>query len=80
MISQPQRSQEQAAIDTPEATPAVRFRAPNGSHWKVFELEAGRAGPSLIFSSDDGFRRVRAYPRDWRSLDADALWALSWGR
>ena len=61
--------------------PAVRFRAPNGSHWKVFEMrDPVRDSASLIFSSDEGFRRVRTFPADWTALDPAALWALSWSR
>ena len=61
--------------------PGVRFRAPNGSWWRVFEAsDLQRGSRSLIFTSDDGFRRVRDYPTDWAELDAVALWELSWRR
>lgn len=59
--------------------PTIRFRAPNGSEMQVFEL-VRPCGSSLVFSSDEGFRRVRRYPPDWRTLDAAALWELSWTR
>jgi hypothetical protein len=35
---------------------------------------------SLIFSSDEGFRRVRQFPADWDALDPRSLWELSWSR
>jgi hypothetical protein len=61
---------------------AVHFRAPNGSQWKVFEMPDGspEGAASLIFSSDEGFRRVRQFPADWDALDPRSLWELSWSR
>jgi len=32
----------------------------------------------LIFESESGFRRVRAYPADWQRLSDDELYELSW--
>jgi hypothetical protein len=60
----------------------VRFRAPNGSQWKVFEMRDAvpNNGASLIFSSDEGFRRVRRFPSNWDQLDPSSLWELSWRR
>jgi hypothetical protein len=60
----------------------VHFQAPDYSHWTVHEVHdpLTSSARSLIFVSTGGFRRVRRYPDDWRSLDADALWALSWER
>jgi hypothetical protein len=60
----------------------VRFRAPNGSQWKVFEMRDAvqNSGASLIFSSDEGFRRVRRFPSNWDQLDSSSLWELSWRR
>jgi hypothetical protein len=60
----------------------VRFRAPNGSQWKVFEMAdtVPNNGASLIFSSDEGFRRVRRFPSNWEELDPSSLWELSWRR
>lgn len=69
----------QSSVSTEE--PSVRFRAPNGSWWRVFETsDLKRDARSLIFASDDGFRRVRDYPSHWAELDSEALWELSWRR
>lgn len=59
-----------------------RFLAPDHGYWVVYEV-SDRIGEnevrrSLIFVSDAGFRRVRDFPEDWRTLDDAALWALSW--
>ena len=37
-----------------------------------------RAKASLVFESEQGVRRVRDYPAEWRTLSDDALFALSW--
>ena len=37
-------------------------------------------GRALIFVSPTGFRRVREYPEDWRTLAPAELWELSWRR
>ena len=60
----------------------VHFTAPDGTFWTVHEIRDDKLGLgySLIFVSDEGFRRVRVYPPSWRELDAAALWALSWTR
>jgi hypothetical protein len=52
----------------------------NGQLWRVREVSFADASPSLIFESEAGFRRVRAYPADWRQLGDDQLLALSWCR
>lgn len=59
----------------------VHFLSPTSVHWSVHEIQdpSTATGRSLIFVSDDGFRRVRDYPANWRHLDDAALWALSWG-
>lgn len=49
-----------------------------GHLWRVRELSFADARPSLIFESEVSFRRVRAYPADWRGLGDDELYALSW--
>jgi hypothetical protein len=72
-----------AAAHEHEPAPAkVEFIAPDHSHWTVHETRdpTGPTGAALLFVSDRGFRRVRTFPRDWRALDPDALWALSWER
>ena len=63
-------------------TDPVHFVAPDYSNWTVHEVHDPGAdhGRSLIFVSPTGFRRVRDFPPDWRQLDADRLWALSWAR
>lgn len=49
-----------------------------GRVWRVREVQFADAPPSLIFESDAGFRRVRAYPRNWFMLAEEELYALSW--
>ena len=60
----------------------IRFIAPCGTHWAVYEIKdpAAESGRALIFVSDAGFRRVRDYPADWDTLEDDKLWALSWNK
>jgi len=62
----------------------VRFVAPDGSHWTVHEIASSPDRPwaarSLIFVGDQGFRRVFNYPQNWRELNPDQLYALSWMR
>ena len=53
--------------------------------WAVVEVEAhgvpGAQGERcLVFSRQACIRRVWNYPRDWRTLDAAGLAALSWQR
>jgi hypothetical protein len=50
-----------------------------GREWSIFEA-AGEKGPCLFFDCPEGFRRVRAYPADWRGLADAELMALSWTR
>ena len=49
-----------------------------GRLWRVRELQFADAPPSLIFESESGFRRVRAYPAAWRSLTDVELFDISW--
>jgi len=49
-----------------------------GRLWRVREVRFADAPPSLIFESDAGFRRVRAYPANWQALAEVELYALSW--
>ncbi|HEX6052160.1 MAG TPA: hypothetical protein VFZ21_22995 [Gemmatimonadaceae bacterium] len=62
----------------------IKFTAPDGTRWTVHEVSSSRdrpwAGKSLIFVSDEGFRRVYNYPANWRDLAPDELYALSWKR
>jgi len=69
-------------VTSEHAVAAVHFQAPNGSQWRVFEMPDGspEGVASLIFSSDEGFRRVRQFPEDWNALDSRSLWELSWSR
>ena len=51
-----------------------------GVQWKVFEHErlSHTLERTLVFSPTEGaVRRVSKYPRNWRSLDDAALFALS---
>jgi len=49
-----------------------------GRVWRVREVSFADAAPSLIFESESGFRRVRAYPSDWWGLSDHELYELSW--
>jgi hypothetical protein len=49
-----------------------------GHLWRVREVCFADARPSLIFESEVSFRRVRAYPKEWRQLGDEELYALSW--
>jgi hypothetical protein len=57
-----------------------RVLVAEGVQWKVFEHERlGRTlERTLVFSPMEGaVRRVSKFPRNWRSLDDAALFALS---
>lgn len=61
----------------------ARWLRVDGGQWCVYEDEDPydrRRGPSLVFEGSDVVRRVKRFPEDWRDLDDDALFALSWGR
>lgn len=73
----------------PEWDPAplefVQQRADEWVPWSVVEVDAAavpgaRASRCLLFSRPECIRRVWDYPADWRTLDDDALTALSWHR
>ena len=54
-----------------------------GVVWWVYEdarADAPFYGPALLFKGDHIARRVRDYPKNWRELSDDALYALSWSR
>lgn len=53
-------------------------RDEDGHLWRVREVQFADARPSLIFESEVSFRRVRAYPPEWRKLTDDDLYELSW--
>ncbi len=70
-----------AAAHEPEPNPRrVHFVAPDKSYWSVHETRDPRSpsGTALLFVSEAGFRRVRRYPAEWRTLSDGELWALSW--
>jgi hypothetical protein len=50
--------------------------------WRVYELGPAaydrRGANTLVFESDGVIRRVRNYPKDWRELSVEELFALSW--
>ena len=54
----------------------VRYELYEGQNWAIEERFHGGAW-SLIFSADGVTRRVWQYPRDWRQLDRDLLFALT---
>ncbi len=65
------------------AADEIRFTAPDGTQWSVHEIRS-RSSPddtrhSLIFVSEEGFRRVYKFPENWRQLSPDELFRLSWG-
>ena len=49
-----------------------------GARWQVFERAGLKGVPMLVFESASGFRCVRGYPADWRSLTDQGLADLSW--
>lgn len=55
------------------------LRDEEGHLLRVREVCFADARPSLIFESEVSFRRVRDYPRSWRQLGDEELYALSWG-
>ena len=60
------------------------FTASDGVAWTVSEYVESSDSTTevryLIFECDMVIRRVRTFPRDWRELGFDALFALSWAR
>jgi len=54
----------------------------DGVLWFAYELPASsfdrRSTASLVFESDAMMRRIRNYPADWRQLEDEELFALSW--
>ena len=50
----------------------------DGRLWRVREVLFADTAPSLIFESEIGFRRVRAYPEAWSKLTDVELFELSW--
>jgi hypothetical protein len=58
------------------------FSDSGGTVWRVYEQPplGQQRMSSLIFESSTALRRVKNYPSDWRSLSAEALESLSWGR
>ena len=52
-----------------------------GRDWLIYELAGSATEPaSLVFETELVVRRVKVYPASWRTLDDDALFALSWSR
>jgi len=52
-----------------------------GVWWEAFEHVPAydrRGRPTLVFMSDERFRRIRSYPTDWYDLPDAELLALSW--
>jgi hypothetical protein len=63
----------------------VEVREEKRIRWHVDEVSCGDHPGALrprclVFTSDLKMRRIYDYPADWRSMDDDALLALSWGR
>lgn len=55
-----------------------------GTPWLVYEMPPHafdrRSALSLVFEAEDVVRRVRSFPRNWRDLPDEELFALSWTR
>jgi hypothetical protein len=62
----------------PRAGEARVIRDEDARLWRVREVRFADAKPSLIFECEAGFRRVRTYPENWRSLSDEELQRLSW--
>ena len=73
---------DRAESSVPSSDGVVRFFDSKGCSWQVSERDRlsydRRSVRMLIFESDVAVRCVRAYPDDWRRLDAEALESLSW--
>ena len=52
----------------------------DGRVWRVREISFADSGPSLIFECEAGFRRIRAYPKNWQAMSDSDLYELSWQR
>ena len=50
----------------------------DGRVWRVREISFADTTPSLVFECEAGFRRVRAYPKDWQAMSDAELYGLSW--
>jgi hypothetical protein len=62
-----------------ERHPSQRVLTDEDGHlWRVREVCFADTSPSLIFESETGFRRVRAYPDNWHLLADLELYELSW--
>jgi hypothetical protein len=59
------------------------FSGGDGREWMVREMPPPvydrRRGPSLVFSADDVWRRVRNYPANWRERTDAELYEISLG-
>lgn len=71
----------------PDPTPVYFTQSAGDTYlrWSVVEVDAhgvpGALGTRcLVFTRQDCIRRVWHYPADWRTLDAEAMAALSWQR
>jgi hypothetical protein len=74
--------QQNDAATRHEDRPSRTLTDREGMHWTVYEQAFSdydrRTGRSLIFESDGAVRRVRNYPENWLTLDADELMLVSW--
>jgi hypothetical protein len=53
------------------------FKDAAGIRWRVREAEPAGHPRALYFETDNGFRRVTAYPPNWRDLPTSELEILS---
>ena len=60
-------------------TAGRRFSDENGTLWRVREVRTANRPAALYFETDDAFRRVTSYPKDWRDLPTGELEILSRG-
>jgi len=65
-----------------EARRGARELWVNRVPWRVYELPPApfdrRGSSSLVFESEGAVRRVRNFPTNWRALNDNELFALSW--
>lgn len=76
-------SAESAAQRVADRNVTRIFTGGDGREWTVRELPPPsydrRRGPSLLFSADDVWRRVRRYPADWHQRPDAELYEISLG-
>ena len=65
------------------AREGARSLSADDTEWLVYELAPPfdrRSSPVLVFEAAHNMRVVRDYPKNWRQLSDEQLYALSWSR